>query len=192
MTTWPSNRSGVEAMRGVEPPVPVGLVEQPVLEVAPGDEANVAQCPLGDRLAQVLVEGIETDVEVDRADQARGGGETNQIGRLGCGHGQRLLAHDMTSRGEDLSGLRHVQVVRRRDVHDLHALVGQERLERRVGLPDAEGGRALGATLRAAAEDAANVDPDATERLDMDRPDEAGADDGGADGGGHPRCYPSR
>ena len=114
----------------------------------------------------------------------------DQLGRLGGGHGQRLLADDMAAGGEDLSRLRHVQVVGRRDMHDLDRLVVEERLQRGVGPGDTEGGRPLRAAFRSAAEDPADVDADATEGFHVDGADEAGADDGGPDRGGHPRRLP--
>ena len=59
------------AALGLEPPVPVALEEQPVLEVAAGDEADVAELAAGDDLVRVLVERVVADVEVDRVDETR-------------------------------------------------------------------------------------------------------------------------
>ena len=55
---------------GCEPPVPVGLEEQPVLEVAAGHEPDVAELAAGDDLVGVLVERVEADVEVGGVDEA--------------------------------------------------------------------------------------------------------------------------
>ncbi len=114
----------------------------------------------------------------------------DQLGRLGRGHGQRLLADHVATGGQDLSRLRHVQVVGRCDMHDLDGLVVEQGLERGVGPGDAEGGRPLRTAFRAAAEDPADVDADAPQGFDVDGADEAGADDGGPDRGGHPRRLP--
>ena len=54
---------------------------------------------------------------------------------------------------------------------------------RGVGVADAQGVGPGRAALRGAAEDAADVDADAAELLDVDGADESGADDGGADVG---------
>ena len=62
---------------------------------------------------------------------------------LGGRQGQRLLAQDVlagTRRGDRPLG---VQVVRQRDVDDVHVRVGEERLVRPVGGRDAELGRDL-------------------------------------------------
>ncbi len=53
------------ALLRIEPPVPVRVEEQPVLEVAAGDQADVAQVAGTDPLVEVLVEGVEADVVVD-------------------------------------------------------------------------------------------------------------------------------
>jgi hypothetical protein len=66
---------------------------------------------------------------------------------------------------------------------DLDAVVGEELVEVRVGLRDAERLGARGAALRAAAQDAVDLDADPAQGLDVDGPDEARADDGGSDGG---------
>ena len=65
-----ADRAERAALVRLEPPVPVGVEEQPVLEVAAGHEADVAQPAGGDQLADVLVERVEADVEVDRVDEA--------------------------------------------------------------------------------------------------------------------------
>ena len=65
----PTARSVAAAIR-LEAPVPIGVVQQPVLEVAAGDQADVAEPAAADELGQVLVERVEADVEVDRVDEA--------------------------------------------------------------------------------------------------------------------------
>ena len=88
-------------LSGLEPPVPVALVEQPVLEVVAGDEPDLAEPARLDQLAQVLVQRVEPDVEVDRGHHAARGGRLDEPGRLGGGHRQRLLADDVAPGGED-------------------------------------------------------------------------------------------
>jgi hypothetical protein len=67
-------------------------------------------------------------------------------------------------------------------VDDLHARIGQQVVEVSVGGGHTEIVGSCRATLRGTAEHTADLDPDATQRLDVDRADEAGPDDGGADG----------
>ena len=64
---------------------------------------------------------------------------------------------------------------------DVDGRVGEQLVERGVGLRDAEGLGAGRAALGGAAEDAANLDPDAAKRLDVDGADEARPDHRGAD-----------
>ncbi len=146
-----------------------------------GHEADIAEVAARDRLANVLVEGIEADVEVDGVDLARPLGLLDERRRLRCGHRQRLLADDVLAGGEDRRGLRDVEVVGRGDVDDAHGTVSEDLLERGVGVADAERIGPGRAALARASEDAADVDPDPAELLDVDGPDESRADDGGAD-----------
>ena len=60
-------------------PVPVGVLEQPVLEVAAGDQPHLAQAAVAHELRRVLVDGVEADVEVDRGDAVRGRGQRDQL-----------------------------------------------------------------------------------------------------------------
>jgi hypothetical protein len=97
---------------GLQSPVPVGLEEEPVLEVAAGHQPDVAECVIGDDLARVLVQRVEADVEVHGADPAGSLGKPHELTRLLRGQGQRLLADDVAPGGEDLAHLRMVKVVR--------------------------------------------------------------------------------
>ena len=179
----PTARSAPPWLR-LEAPVPVGVVEEPVLEVVAGDEPDLAEVAVGDGLAHVLVERVEPDVEVDRVDEAaRARASLDEPGRLRGGHRQRLLADDVLAGGEDRRRLRDVEVVRRGDVDDVDGRVGEDLVEGGVGVADAQGVGPGGAALRGAAEDAADVDADPAELLDVDGPDESGADDGGTDVG---------
>ena len=72
---------------------------------------------------------------------------------------------------------------------DVDRRVVEERVERGVGPRDPEGGRPRLAPFRGAAEDAADLDADPAQRLDVDGADEARADDGGPDVG-DPRVMP--
>ena len=65
----------------------------------------------------------------------------------------------------------------------LDVVVSEQRVEVRVGPVDTERARARRPTLRTAAEDATQLDPDAAKGFDVDRPDEPGPDDGSADVG---------
>ena len=178
-----ADRAERPAALGLEPPVPVALEEQPVLEVATGHEPDVAELAGGDDLVGVLVERVVADVEVGGVDEAGRGGQLDQLARLGRGHRQRLLADDVPAGREDGLRLGEVEIVGGGDVDDVDRLVAEEVVEGGVCARDAEAGRTSGAALGRAAEHAADLDADAAERLDVDGPDEARADDRGADVG---------
>ncbi len=141
----------------LEAPVPVTGEEQPVLEVAPRDEPDIAQRPGRDRVAGMLIERVAADVEVGRVDQAGPRRQGDQLGRLGRGHGQRLLAHDVPPGLQDRPGLGQVQVVGRGDVDDLDALVGQQLVQVGVGPGDAQRVGPRRATFRGAAQHAVDL-----------------------------------
>ena len=64
-------------------------------------------------------------------------GEAEQLAGLLRGERQRLLAHDVLAGGEHAFDLRVVEVVRRRQMDDVDALVGQHGLETVVRLREA-------------------------------------------------------
>ena len=135
--------------------------KQPVLEVVAGDEADVAEAAVGDELANVLVERVEADVEVDRVDgPLRAASSTRPADSVGR-HRQRLLAHDVLAGGEDRLRLRDVEVVRGRDVDDVDARVVEDRVEA-TGRPWPTPSAAARAAPRSggAAEHAADLDAD--------------------------------
>ena len=134
------------------------------------------------------MERVEPDVEVDGVDEAGRGGQLDKAGGLRRGHRQRLLADDVPPGCEDLAGLRDVEVVRRGDVDDVDGRVREHLVQRLVGVRDAERLGPGRATLRRAAEDAAHLDADPAQLLDVDGPDEPRADDGRADLGNPPRA----
>jgi len=65
---------------------------------------------------------VKADVEVYRCDQAAGIGPLHQIPGLLDRNGQRLLTEHVFARGQDILGLRVVQVVRGTDVHRVELL----------------------------------------------------------------------
>ena len=171
------------ALVGLEAPVPIGVMEEPVLEVVAGHEPDVAELSVGHHLAHVLVERVEADVEVDCVDEAARPRLVDEAGGFIGGQGERLLADDVLAGGENGRCLRNVEMIRRCDVHDVDGGVRQDVVERSVGVADAQPCRTCRAPLRRAAEDAAHVDADPAELLDVDGPDEPGPDDRGTDVG---------
>ena len=126
---------------GVESPVPVGLEQQPVLQVVPADQPRCADRPGGHLGGGVLVLGVVAQVEADGVDDAGGLRPFHQVGRLGGVDAERLLADHGQAGVDDGAGLGGVDVVRAGDVHRLQAGHGEQLVERverrrqqRVGL----------------------------------------------------------
>src|SRR5262245_43413042 len=88
---------------------------------------------------------------------------------------ERLLADDVLPGLERRLRLRVVQVVRRRDVDDVDAVVLEQRLVALVRLRQA---RLLARALGRRPDDARHVDTEAPQGLDVDDADEARSDDG--------------
>ena len=99
------------ALVGFQPPVPVGVEQQPVLEVVTRREADIAEIAGADRLPHVLVQRVEADVVADRSHQRQAPGQVNQSCSFAGGHGQRLLANDMLARGQGQAALLSVQPI---------------------------------------------------------------------------------
>jgi len=124
-------------------------------------------------LAGLLDERIEANVEVRGMDEPRAPGELDELGGLVGRDRQRLLADHVFPRLERLLRLRVVQVVRRCQVDDVDSFVREHSL---VGVVDgARGGGARPFGRRAG--NAQDLDPEAPERVDVHRADEARADD---------------
>src|SRR5947199_1524274 len=87
----------------------------------------------------------------------------------------------MSTGGQDGLRVRKVEMVRRCDVDDVHRIVGQERLEGRVGAGHTQLSGTRLAAFRRAPEHAANLDADPAQLLNVDGADEPGADHRGAD-----------
>ena len=104
-------------------------MKQPVLEVSARDKADIAKRPLADQLVDVLVERVEADVEVDRADPAAPCSQLHQLRRLGRSDGQRLLADHVPPSCEDRFDLGVMERVGGGDVDDLHPLVTEQLFE---------------------------------------------------------------
>ena len=105
-----------------------------------------------------------------------------QLLRLGGGHRQRLVGHDVLALGDRGGVDRVVQVVRRRVVDDLDVGIVQQRLVAPVGLARAERFRLFLRRRLAAARDRHDVDVAETPHgVDVMRSDEARPDDSHTD-----------
>ena len=166
---------------GVDPPVPVGVEQEPVLEVATADETRRAEVAAGHHGPSLVEHGVEAHVEADRVDDAGRLGGADHGQTLVGGEGERFFADDVLARGDQPGDLLGVEVVGARHVDDVDALVGTKGVEVVVDVGVLPGGAGR---LGVPGEDAAQRDADAPQRVHVHRGDEAGADDGGADPGG--------
>src|SRR6185503_18107884 len=108
-----ADRAEGTALGLLEPPVPVRVEQEPILEVAAGHETDVTEPAVPDQLRDMLIERIEAEVEVHRVHEAARSRSLDQLSGLRGGHRQRLLADHMPTRREDRQDLPVMQLVRR-------------------------------------------------------------------------------
>jgi hypothetical protein len=163
---------------GDEPPVPIGVFEQPVLQVAAVHGEHAADVAILAHRPRLLHQRHVAVVEIDGVHDARRLGELHQLARLAGVHRQRLFAHHVFLRGEDVAVDLEVQVVWRAVVDDLDVRVGQQLLVVAVGFGDRKlVGLALGEVLPALGDGRDFDEAEAAKRLDVCWADETGADD---------------
>ena len=159
------------ALLRLEAPVPVGRIEQPVLEVAAVDVPDLAQRARRHERPRLVRDRVEAEVEVRAVHEPALRRELEQLGRLRRGRRQRLLADDVLAGRQRIAHLPVMEMVRRRHVDDVHPLVGEQRLVALVRGSEPLRLRALG--RRRARPHDLHAQP--SQRLDMDGADEARA-----------------
>src|SRR5579883_3497278 len=172
----------VFARQGLDAPVVVGIEEQPVLPVAAVHERHRPEVAAADQGAGVLQHRVEADVERHGVDEPAGLRGADELPRLGRGHRQRLLAHDVLAGRERGPGRGIVEHVRGGDVHDVHLGIRDQAPVVAVRPGNAERRRlAFRGGLAAAGERDDLDEPEPAERFDVRRADEPGADHADAD-----------
>ena len=86
------------------------------------DGADLARAHAG---THFLKERIEAEVEVRAVNEPGSFAELRELGRFVGSERERLLAHNVLPRSEHQLHLRVVELVRRRDVHDVDPLVAE-------------------------------------------------------------------
>ena len=158
------------ALLGVDAPVPVGVVEQPVLRIGALHDEDFAQVAVFAHAAHVLDHRVVAQIVAGAVAEVLDGGQLDQRGCLRARNGERLLAEHVFAGFE--RGLRHGKVGRvgRADV---------DGIDGRIGDDVAQGGFA-------ARGDGVGFDgSQAADSLQMDAAHEAGSDDRGSHGYTH-------
>jgi hypothetical protein len=171
-------RTQLAAFLRQQPPVVVGVVEQPVLEVAAVDVDDPPELTLGDHCPQRLQRRVEPQVVVDGKHPLGRLHRGHQSRRLLAGHRQRLLADDMLARRQRRERMLRVQPVGRGDMNDVDLGMRDQLLvlEAADGIRDAEP-RGGGLGVRVGVADGDHLDAQPLESFDVNRTDEPGADD---------------
>ena len=177
------------ARRGVDAPVAVLGIEQPVLQIGAVDEAHRPGVAAAHALARLADRGIEAiDERHRRDDVGRRGLAGQRLGARAVG-GQGLLADDVAARGQRRRGQRAMQVVRRADVDDVDVAGLDHLLGARGPLGPQVGGR-LGRAFRRRRRDGHDARAGQPRGASMDRADHPRADDARPQRSGraHERC----
>ena len=177
-----ADHAQVAAELALQAPAPVGVVEQPVLQEAAGDEPDLPRSPAGDRRARVQVLGIEALVEVDGVDAARwpvASSSSSPVCALviasGFSHTTCLPA---ASTARTCSSCRWLGVARWTTSTRSSASIASKARTGPAGSPRAP---SRPAPLVARADDAGDLDAEPPQRLDVDDADESRPRDRRAD-----------
>ena len=150
------------------------------------DEVDVAELAAGDHFARLLHERVAAVVEGHRVHDAGVARRVEQSARIARRHRQRLVGDDVLAPRERREDHGHVQVIRRRVVHDVDVGVGDERLVAPVRLRHAERIGLLPGGRLAARGNRDDLDKaEAADRVDVMGADETRAHEAHADTGGH-------
>jgi len=144
-------------------------------------EENGSELPAPDEGAGMLQHRIEAHVEGHGVDEPACLREADELGGLGAGHRQRLLADDMLAGQERRARRRVVMHVARSDVYDVDLGIADEVAI--VGVRPGHGKRGGLAFRRGLAAGGHGHDLDVAQPpqgLDVHRTDEPGADDADA------------
>ena len=170
------------ALLRLEAPREIGRFEQPVLEVSAVNEMHRPELAAGDHLARLLHQRIAAVVERHRVDDAGLVRRVEQPPGIGAVIASGLSEITCLPRRQRRQDHRHVQVVRRRVVHDVDVGIGDQRLVAAVRLRHAE---RVGLPARrrvAARRDRDHVDEaESAHGVDVVGADEARADQAHAD-----------
>ena len=177
VSTDVGDRAEVRPAVGLDAPVVVVGLEEPVLGVGAGHAQDAPRRRRGRPGAELVTERVEPDVVIDGRHLARTvRGERDQRPGLARGRCQRLLANHVFARQQCRPRLREVAGVGRGDVDGADRGVSQQGGEVGVDPLDPEpAGQRLG-PFGGRAEEPHHRDTDPPQRLGVNGPDEASAD----------------
>src|SRR5579862_4640465 len=167
------------AQLGLQTPVPVGGIREPVLQEAAMDEADFANGAGSDQRFGLNAQRIVTEIVGHAADAVGFLGQRDELRGFARVHGQRLFAQDVLAGAEEFGGLFKVDVVGRADMHGGDFGIGGNFFDAGVGAFKAEGFGGGGTAIAGADLCAFDADGNATERFDVGFADESGSDNGG-------------
>ncbi|CDN42872.1 hypothetical protein BN871_BZ_00050 [Paenibacillus sp. P22] len=173
------------ADRLVEPPIIVGIEQQPVLQVAAVHEMDRAKLALLYHLGQLLHHRVLPVVEIDAVHDAAIARQAKQFRRLAACHGQRLLGQHMLARSDNGFVDLEMKVVRRAVMHHVDVWMGQQLPIIAIGKRHAKLCRFFPRHLFAVLGEGDDFDEfEPAHGLDMRRADKAGSDDARPNFGG--------
>src|ERR1019366_6010692 len=123
---------------GIDAPVPIRVVQQPILRIGALHHQDLAQLASLAHAAHVLHDGVEAQVVGRAVAQVLLQGQGDQLPRILYRSGQRLLADHVLARVERVGHHREVQRVRRAHVDHIHLGIVQNLMVVAGGLIDVE------------------------------------------------------
>ena len=171
-----ANRRALAALLGLEAPGKIRGLQQPVLQIRAMDEVGLANFAVMNHLARLLDERIAAVIEGHGVYDAGVARRVGQRPRIFCVQRKRLVRDDVLSMAQRRHDHRHVQVVGRRVVDDVHVRIRGEGLVAGVRLGHTEGvGLRACRAIRARCDGHDIDEPEPPHRVDVVRSDEPGA-----------------
>ena len=121
-----ANRRALAALLGLEAPGKIRGLQQPVLQIGPMDEVGLANFAVMNHLARLLDERVAAVIEGHGVHDAGVARRVGQRPRIFCVQRKRLVRDDVLSMAQRRHDHRHVQVVGRRVVDDVHVRISGE------------------------------------------------------------------
>ena len=164
----------------IDAPIPIGVIQQPILRVGSLRNQDFAQIAGLDHAADLLDHGIVAEVVLDAIGNAFLGRQVHQLARLAGSQSERLLAQHVLAGRERRFAHGVMQRVRRQNVYRLDFGILQQRRIIPSGPIDADAFTKLPGFLVARGGDGRDLHiAEPADILSVDLTHESGADNGG-------------